>query len=55
LKIRLGANEGLENILLELFQQMHSENVPISGPIFSQKAADIALCLKIANFKASDV
>jgi hypothetical protein len=47
MNIKLGANEGLEKILLELFQQMHSENVPISRPILHQKATDTALCLKI--------
>jgi hypothetical protein len=29
---KLGANE-LEKILLKWFQQMHSDNVPINGPI----------------------
>jgi hypothetical protein len=43
---KLGANEGLEKILLEWFQQMHSENVAISRPTLSQKATDIAHHLK---------
>jgi hypothetical protein len=54
MNIKLGANEGLEKILLEWFQQMCSENVPISRPILSQKATDIARSLKINNFKASN-
>jgi hypothetical protein len=29
---KAGANEGLEKTLLEGFQQMRSENVPISRP-----------------------
>jgi hypothetical protein len=32
-----------KNILMELFQQKRSENVPISGPILCQKATEIAL------------
>jgi hypothetical protein len=52
--IKLGTNEGLEKILLVWFQQMRSENVPISRPILCQKATDIALRLKIDNFKASN-
>jgi hypothetical protein len=50
-----GVIEGLENILLEWFQQIHSVNVPISRPILCQKPSDIALCLKIYDFKASSV
>jgi arsenate reductase-like glutaredoxin family protein len=49
-----GANKGLEKILLDWFQQMHSENMLIKRPILCQKATDIALRLKIVNFKASD-
>jgi hypothetical protein len=45
--VKLGANEGLEKILLELFQQMCSENVPISRPVLSHKATDTTPCLKI--------
>jgi hypothetical protein len=52
--IKLGANKGLENILLEWFQQMCSENTPISRPVLCQKAADIGLHLKQDNFKASN-
>jgi hypothetical protein len=55
MNIKLGANEELEKKhLLEWFQQMHSENVPISRNILPQKATDIALCLKIDNIKASN-
>jgi hypothetical protein len=31
--MRLGANDELEKIQLEWFQQMHSDNVPVNGPI----------------------
>jgi hypothetical protein len=54
MNIKLGINEGLEKILLQWFQQMCSENVPISRNILRQKAIYIALHLKIDNFKASD-
>jgi hypothetical protein len=37
MNIKLGANEGLEKILLEWFQQMCSENVPISRPHLKPK------------------
>jgi len=50
MNIKLGANEGLEKILLEWFQQMRSVNVPISRPILCQKATDIALRLKNRQF-----
>jgi hypothetical protein len=43
---KLGANEGLEKILLEWFQQMRSENVPISRSTLSQNTTDIARHLK---------
>jgi hypothetical protein len=52
--VKLGANEGLEKILSEWLQQMHSVNVPTSRPILSQKATDVALRLKTDNFKASN-
>jgi hypothetical protein len=42
-QIYAGDNEGLKKILLEWFQQVCSENVPISRPILCQKANDIAL------------
>jgi hypothetical protein len=54
MNIKLGVNEELEKILLEPFQQMHSENVPTSKPTSRQKATVITLCLKIENFKASN-
>jgi hypothetical protein len=54
INIKLGANKGFENVLLEWIQQMHSENVPISRPILCQKATDIALHLKVDNFKGSN-
>jgi hypothetical protein len=43
MNIKLGANEGLEKILLEWVTQMCSEKVPISRPILCQKATDIGL------------
>jgi hypothetical protein len=36
--MKLGANDELEKILLEWFQQMRSDNVPINGPILQEKA-----------------
>jgi hypothetical protein len=51
MNIKLGTNEGLENILLEWFQQMRSENMPVRRTILHQKATNFALCLKINNFK----
>jgi hypothetical protein len=50
---KAGANEGLEKVLLQCFQQKRSENVPISMPILCQKTTDIELFLKIDNFKVS--
>jgi thiamine pyrophosphokinase len=47
MNIKIGACEGLEKILYEQFQQMHSESVPRS-----QKATDVALCLKIVDLRA---
>jgi hypothetical protein len=44
--MKLGANDELEKILLEWFQQMRSDNVPINGPILREKANEIALRLK---------
>jgi hypothetical protein len=44
--IRLGANKRSEKILLEWFQQMRSQNVPISRPALSQKATGTALHFK---------
>jgi hypothetical protein len=52
MNIKMGACEGLEKILYERFQQMHSESVPINMPVLSQKATDIALCLKIVDLRA---
>jgi hypothetical protein len=52
--MKLGANDELEKILLEWFQQMCSDNIPINGPILREKANEIALCLNIDNFKASN-
>jgi hypothetical protein len=54
MNIKLGANEGLEKILLEWFQKMHCVNVPTSRPILCQKASDVAHHLKIDNFKTSN-
>jgi hypothetical protein len=54
MNIKLGASKGLEKILLEWFQQICSENVPISRPILCQNATDIALCIKADSFKASN-
>jgi hypothetical protein len=52
--MKLGANDELEKILLEWFQQMRSDNVPINGPILREKANEITLRLNIDNFKASN-
>jgi hypothetical protein len=53
---KLGTNEGLENMLLQRFQQMCSVNLPTYRSIICQKATDIALRLKIDNFiKAPNV
>jgi hypothetical protein len=52
---KLGTNEGLEKTLLQRFQQMCSVNLPTCRPIICQKATDIALRLKIDNFKAPNV
>jgi hypothetical protein len=52
MNIKLGVSEGLEKISLEWFQQICSENMPISMSILHQKAADTGLHLKIDNFKA---
>jgi hypothetical protein len=54
INIKLGANEGLEKILLEWFQQMCSINVSTGGPILCQKVTDVALRQKMDSFKASD-
>jgi hypothetical protein len=54
MNIKLGANKGLEKILLHWFQQVRSETVPVSTPVLCQKATDIALHLKIYNFKTSN-
>jgi hypothetical protein len=54
MNITLGANEVLENILLEQCQQMRSVNMPTSRPITCRKATDIKLRLKIDNFKESN-
>jgi hypothetical protein len=54
MNMKLGVNKGLEDILLEWFQQMYSENIPVSRPFLWQKAADSALGLKVDNFKAFD-
>jgi hypothetical protein len=43
MNIRPGANEEMEKILMEWFQQISSENVPISSPVLCQKATEIAL------------
>jgi hypothetical protein len=53
MNIKLGANKGLENILLQWFQQMCPENVTAtSRPILRKKAAGTALRLKVDNFKS---
>jgi hypothetical protein len=52
--MKLGANNELEKIPLEWFQQMRSDNVPINGPILREKANEIAFRLNIDNFKASN-
>jgi hypothetical protein len=52
--MKLKANNELEKILLEWFQQMRLDNVPINGPILREKANEIALRLNIDNFKASN-
>jgi hypothetical protein len=44
--IKLGSNKRSEKILLEWFQQMRSQNVPINRPTLSQKATDTAVHLK---------
>jgi hypothetical protein len=44
----------LESLLILWFQQMRSENILINEPVLREKATDVALRLKIRNFKASN-
>jgi hypothetical protein len=47
-------NEELRTLLVQWFQQMRSENIPINGPVLREKATKIALRLNIENFEASN-
>jgi hypothetical protein len=43
-----------EILLVQWFQQIRSENIPVNGLMLWEKATEIALRLKIGNFKASN-
>jgi hypothetical protein len=46
------STEELETLLLQWFQHMRSEELPINGPMLQEKAATITLRLKIENLKS---
>jgi hypothetical protein len=46
--------EEFETLLLQWFQQMRSEEFPISGPVLQEKATTTTLHMKIENFTASN-
>ena len=53
-KLRGAAHEALDQAILQLFLNIRSQNVPLSGAIIQEKASNYAKELNIENFKASD-
>jgi hypothetical protein len=43
--MKLRAYDEVETVLLQQFQQMHSDNVPINRHVLQEKANETELCL----------
>lgn len=52
-RVRKGKNEDLEEVLYQWFQQARGNNLPINGPIMTEKANEIAKGLGINDFSGS--
>jgi hypothetical protein len=53
-KYRVSPHEELTHLLIQWLQRMRTENFPFNGPVLWKKAPEIALRLKVENFKASN-
>lgn len=53
-KLRPADNTELESILFEWFTQQRSLGIPISGTMIKAKAEEIALRMKLDNFRSTD-
>ena len=53
-KLRTGDHETLDTAVFKCFLSLRSQNVPLSGAIFQEKASQYAKELSIENGKASD-
>lgn len=53
-RLRHAKHPEMENALISWIKEMRSQDVPLSGPIITAKAADFALRLNIEDFTASD-
>lgn len=52
-RMRHAAHPNLEEALFKWFNQIRGKNVPVSGPTLIERANQLAVELKIENFKAS--
>lgn len=51
---RTGLSDIIDKTVLEWFNRVRSQNVPVSGPMLQEKAQDVGRELKLDNFKASN-
>ena len=53
-KLRGADHPDLEAVLFDWFMQQRAMHIPVSGPMIKAKADDLALRLKIENFRSSE-